>query len=287
MKEIVVISGKGGTGKTSITASFASLAKNAILADCDVDAPDLHIIMTPKILDQRPFHGSELAIIDPDICTSCGACVEACRFEAISDEIEVDEYRCEGCGVCALVCPSNAVKFEIKRSGTVFVSDTRFGPMVHAKLDPGEEVSGKLVSEVKKEVRDLAQKKGREMILIDGPPGVGCSVIATISGADFIVVVTEPTISAIADMKRALDLADHFSIPSALCINKAGINPAKTQEIRDYCDRRGLQLLATLPYDHIITRAMLESKSVIELGESEMGSLIEDCWEKIQDRIGQ
>jgi MinD superfamily P-loop ATPase len=287
LKEIVVISGKGGTGKTSITASFASLAKNAILADCDVDAPDLHIIMTPKILDQRPFHGSELAIIDPDICTSCGACVEACRFEAISDDIEVDEYRCEGCGVCALVCPSNAVKFEIKRSGTVFVSDTRFGPMVHAKLDPGEEVSGKLVSEVKKEVRDLAQKKGREIILIDGPPGVGCSVIATISGADFIVVVTEPTISAIADMKRALDLADHFNIPSALCINKAGINPAKTQEIRDYCDSRGLQLLATLPYDHIITRAMLESKSVIELGESEMGSLIEDCWEKIQDRIGQ
>ena len=287
MKEIVVISGKGGTGKTSITASFASLAKNAILADCDVDAPDLHIILTPELLDQRPFHGSELAIIDPDVCTSCGACVEACRFEAISEDIEVDEYRCEGCGVCALVCPSNAVKFEIKRSGTVFVSDTRFGPMVHAKLDPGEEVSGKLVSEVKKEVRDLAQKKGREMILIDGPPGVGCSVIATISGADFIVVVTEPTISAIADMKRAIDLADHFGIPSAVCINKAGINPGKTQEIRDYCQGRGLQLLATLPYDHIMTRAMLESKSVIELGESEMGSLIEDCWEKVQARVGK
>jgi len=286
VKEIVVISGKGGTGKTSITAAFASLAEDVIMADCDVDAPDLHLILTPQVRQRRVFYGSELAQIDHDRCSNCGACIEACRFEAISTDVEVDEFRCEGCGVCQLVCPSEAVTIETKRSGTVFISETRFGPMVHAKLDPGEEVSGKLVSEVKREVRKLALEMGKELILIDGPPGIGCSVIASISGADFLVVVTESTMSAIADMKRALGLAEHFGIQSAVCINKSGINPEKTREIMDYLDRKKIKLLEILPYDHVVTRAMLESKSVIELGESNMGSLIIRSWEKIGDIMG-
>ncbi len=285
MKEIVVISGKGGTGKTSLAGAFASLADEPILADCDVDAPDLHILTSPIIREKRDFVGSQVAAIDSGLCTRCRACLEACRFGAISEDFAVGEFRCENCGVCQLVCPAGAVAFKARRSGVLFISDTRFGPMVHAKLDTGEEVSGKLVSEVKQVTRTLARDRGKELIIVDGPPGIGCPVIASISGADYLVVVTEPTISAEEDMKRALALAEHFGIPAGVCINKATINPSRAEGIAGYCSGRGIELLGRLPYDHIMTRAMTQFKTVIELGQSSMAGLINEVWQRVCDRV--
>ena len=286
MKEIVVISGKGGTGKTSLTAAFATLAGDLLLADCDVDAPDLYMLTDPRIMQRREFVGSELAVIDAELCTRCGACHEACRFGAISEDLEINELRCENCGVCQLVCPAGAIRMEKRTSGIIFRSETRFGPMVHAKLYPGEEISGKLVSEVKKSARDLARDQSRDLILTDGPPGIGCSVIASISGADYLVVVTEPTISAMHDMERALSLAEHFGIPAGVCINKSTINSDKTREILQRCGERGTAALGTLPYDHVITEAMLQGKTVIELGESHMSDLVRSIWRRVEGEAG-
>ena len=286
MKEIVVISGKGGTGKTSLAAAFATIAREPVLADCDVDAPDLHILTDPEILERREFVGSAVPVIDPDLCTECGACYESCRFGAISEELGIDDLRCESCGVCQLVCPVDAIHMEDRTSGIIMRSETRFGPMIHAKLYPGEEISGKLVSEVKRTVRDLARGEGRDLILIDGPPGIGCAVIASIAGADYLVVVTEPTISAMQDMQRALTLAEHFGIPAGVCINKSTINPGKTAEIVSYCGGKGIPVLGTLPYDHIVTRAMIQAKTVLELGDSEMADLIKGIWRRAETEAG-
>ncbi len=200
--------------------------------------------------------------------------------------MEIDDLRCENCGVCQLVCPVDAIHMEDRTSGIIMRSETRFGPMIHAKLYPGEEISGKLVSEVKKTVRDLARGEGRDLILIDGPPGIGCAVIASIAGADYLIVVTEPTISAMQDMQRALTLAEHFGIPAGVCINKSTINPGKTAEIVSYCGGKGIPVLGTLPYDHIVTRAMIQAKTVLELGDSEMADLIKTIWRRAQTEAG-
>ena len=234
MKSITVISGKGGTGKTTLTAGFAAVAENIVLADCDVDAADLHILLQPEIKsfrlsseayrNQHNFGGGKLAYIDPEKCTECGKCVEACRFDAISDDFVVSSIDCEGCNVCAYVCPVDAITLKIRESGKWFISDTRFGLMVHAHLAPGQGNSGRLVSLVREQAEKIAVEQNLAYVLIDGPPGIGCPVIASVSVTDLVLIVTEPTLSAMHDMERILTLTEHFRVPAMVCINKYDIN---------------------------------------------------------------
>ncbi len=239
MKQLTVISGKGGTGKTTLTAAFASLAENAVIADCDVDAADMHLILKPKILEKEDYCGLEIARIDPELCIECGKCREFCRYGAVNENFEVDPYGCEGCAVCTIVCPKGAVSMEKRVSGQAFSSETRFGPMAHARLGIGEEASGKLVSVVRSNAKKLAEQYHKDLIVIDGPPGTGCSAIAAITGTDLVLVVSEPTVSGIHDLKRVLELTVHFMIPTVVCINKYDINEENTQLIENFCAEAG------------------------------------------------
>lgn len=280
MKQIVVISGKGGTGKTSIVASFAACASGrAVIADCDVDAPDLHIILKPHVMERREFFGIRKAFIDKERCTECGACVEHCRFDAINDFV-VDRSACEGCNVCKLVCPSNAVKMVEHLSGYAYISDTRYGPLVHAEMCPAEEASGKLVTMVREMARNLAESLKMEMVLIDGSPGIGCPVIASLSGADLALVVTEPTISGVHDLDRILDLAEHFRIRAMVCINKYDINKATSKNIERACDGRGVEMIGRIPFDINVIDAMVRGVPVVELNTSAAHS-IRQLWSRM------
>ncbi|MGE4352289.1 MAG: ATP-binding protein, partial [Bdellovibrionales bacterium] len=253
MKELVIISGKGGAGKTSLAASFALLAPNAVLVDADVDAADMHLLLTPSILQRHDFYSGVEAKIDPERCTACGACVNLCRFNAIVETADgtfhVDPAACEGCGVCAAFCPKSAVKLEQRLCGQWMISDTRAGPMVHAKLGIAAENSGKLVSTVREQARQLARQTGRDLILIDGPPGIGCAVIAAITGASAALLITEPTPSGEHDMLRALELTRHFQIPAYVCINKGDLSPEKSAQIEAKASALGAIILGRLPYD--------------------------------------
>jgi MinD superfamily P-loop ATPase len=211
MKQITVISGKGGTGKTTILASLAALVKRAVLVDADVDAADLHLLLKPQVRRREPFVASQVALIDPEKCDPCGKCAEACRFEAIRD-LQVDPISCEGCGVCFHVCPRGAILMKEVQSGEWFISQTRYGPMVHAKLGVAQENSGKLVTLVRKEAQRIAREGGYPLILIDGPPGIGCPVIASLGGVDAVLVVTEPSLSGIHDLERVLGVSRHFQV---------------------------------------------------------------------------
>lgn len=273
MKEIVVISGKGGTGKTSLLASFALLAKDPVIADCDVDAADLHLILQPKIKETHDFWSGHEAVVNQDICNSCAACLNLCRFDAIKEIpqdgdlpnlFEIDPISCEGCGVCVSFCPLEAVDFPARHGGIWMVSDTRAGPMVHAKLDIAGENSGKLVSEVRQEAKKIAKEKNVAMILIDGPPGIGCTVTASITGASHVVIVTEPTMSGEHDLKRVLELAAHFRIPSSVCVNKWDISFEMTERIETLAMSMGANILGRVRYDKSVTKAQIESMAVIE-----------------------
>ncbi|MFP4197009.1 MAG: ATP-binding protein [Methanomassiliicoccales archaeon] len=266
MKEITVISGKGGTGKTTLTAAFASLASNMVLADCDVDAADLHLLATPEVLETRKFYGLMLASKDDDLCTDCGQCYERCRFQAIDRDYNIIPSACEGCAVCELVCPVDAIQMVDRESGVAFLSKTRFGPMAHAELHTAEEASGKLVAVVREMAKAKAKEDGQDLILIDGPPGIGCPVIAAISGVDMVLVVTEPTLSGIHDLERVLGVADHFQIPAGVVVNKHDLNPENTKRIRDYCAGLGVEVLGLLPYHGSATAAMIEERTLIEHG---------------------
>jgi MinD superfamily P-loop ATPase len=281
MRELVVISGKGGTGKTSIVASFAALAENKVMADCDVDAADLHLLLEPHIKEGAEFFSSQSAVIDAERCTRCGTCREVCRWEAIGEEFVVDQIACEGCGVCAHFCSEQAIDLRQNRSGEWFVSDTRFGPLVHARLGIAEENSGKLVALVRQKARELAEKEGRDLIVVDGAPGIGCQVISSITGATAVLVVTEPTLSGIHDMKRVVELAAHFQIPVFVCVNKFDLNPELTSQTESFCRERRLKLAGKIPYDTVVTKAMVQGKTVVEYSSGLVAKEIEKLWRHI------
>jgi MinD superfamily P-loop ATPase len=282
MRQLTIISGKGGTGKTTIAAAFASLAKNAVLADCDVDASNLHLILNPRILETHDFLGMKTAYIDKSKCTFCGKCREMCRFEAITDAIEIERFSCEGCGVCAYICPEKAIELVERKSGEAYISKTRFGPMAHARLGIAQEASGKLVTIVRNNARLLAEQFGKELIIIDGPPGIGCPVIASISGVDLVLAVTEPTPSGIHDLERILDVADHFKIKAAVCINKYDVNEEAASDIESYCEEREVPVVARIPYDDIVTKAMIAGKTVIEFSKDKISREIRQMWSLIE-----
>ena len=282
IREIVIVSGKGGTGKTSLAAAFAALAKNGILCDADVDAADLHLLMQPEVKERTDFMGGSKAVINPDLCTGCSTCRTLCRFDAISDRYEVDPIRCEGCGVCVDFCPEQAIEFPVQRCGEWYISATRFGPMVHARLGIAEENSGRLVSLVRKETRQLAEERGLELILTDGPPGIGCPVIAAIGGATALVIVVEPTVSGIHDMERVVDLAAHFRVPGMVIVNKYDLNVEMTETIEQLAVQRNLVVLGRVPFDPVFTRSMVQGQTLFEYGaETPTRQVVRDIWAKI------
>ncbi|MBP8912939.1 MAG: ATP-binding protein [Phycisphaerae bacterium] len=291
MKELVVISGKGGTGKTSITAAFAALAQDAVLADCDVDAADLHIVLSPSVKQTSDFSGGRQAAIDPDKCIGCGRCAAICRFEAIhldgpgngviQKTYAVDPVACEGCKVCVEFCPVKAIAFNEAVNGQWFLSDTRFGPMVHAKLGIAEENSGKLVTLIRRKAKEIAEERKLDLVIVDGSPGIGCPVIASITGADVVLVVTEPTLSGRHDLGRVADLAANFGIKTLLCINKADINPQMTAQISEEARRRGITVVGEIPYDDAFTKAQIMKATVPEYTGGEITERIKALWRQV------
>jgi len=282
MRELIVISGKGGTGKTSLAAAFASLAENRVLCDADVDAADLHLLMEPDIKKRSDFQGGGIAVINPEKCTQCGLCRDLCRFDAISENFEVDHIDCEGCGVCVDLCPEQAIDFPVKTCGEWFISETRFGPMVHARLGIAEENSGKLVTLVRQEAKELAKKKNLNLIITDGPPGIGCPVIASIGGASAVLIVAEPTVSGIHDMGRVAQLAAYFKVPSMLCVNKFDLNLDQTQAIEDLAKKNKMSVLGEIPFDPIFIESMIQGQTIFEHNkESETSSTVKQIWNKI------
>ncbi len=285
MKQLTVISGKGGTGKTSITAAFASLTKDAVFADCDVDAADLHLILKPNIKKTIGFHGLKIASINKEICTECKKCYDYCNFSAIDEDINIIKESCEGCGVCEYVCPVDAVQMVNRDSGFSYISETRFGPMAHAILKTAEEASGKLVTVVRNNAKTLAEKKKKDLIIIDGPPGIGCPVISSISGVDLVLIITEPTLSAIHDLERILGVAYHFKIPAVVCINKYDINLDNTEKIENYCKSNSIDIVGKLPYDNIVTEAMIQEKTVVEYSKGDFSDTIVNIWNNLEGRL--
>ena len=286
MKELVVISGKGGTGKTSLTACFAAMAENKVMCDADVDAADLHLLLKPEIQRQTDFIGGNTAVIVSDRCTGCGICRDMCRFDAVAEDLAgkfvIDPLDCEGCGVCVDFCPEKAIDFPENTCGQWFVSDTRFGPMVHARLGLAEENSGKLVTLIRQEARAIAEKANLGLIITDGPPGVGCPVIASIGGAAAILIVAEPTVSGMHDMDRAAELAMHFKVPGMVCVNKYDLNPEKTAEIERHAARYHMDVVGRIPFDPAFTYAMVEGRTVVEYApEAEVSLKLKEIWKKI------
>jgi MinD superfamily P-loop ATPase len=290
MKELVVISGKGGTGKTSIVASFAAMEGKKVLADCDVDAADLHLILEPIIQRREEFHGGNEAVIRPEDCVGCGACLAHCRFDAVRAEgdgaagstFSIDPIACEGCGVCVHVCPVGAIDFPRKKDGEWFISDTRHGAMVHAKLGIAAENSGKLVTIVRNQAKQIAEEQDATLIIVDGAPGIGCPVIASLAGADLVLVVTEPTLSGIHDMERVVELAQHFNIKSAVCINKFDLNEDMAEVIEQRSAELGTEVIGRVPYDVDVTKAQLQGKSVVEYSDGKVAREIEKMWETLK-----
>ncbi|MDD2401660.1 MAG: P-loop NTPase [Clostridia bacterium] len=267
MKELIIISGKGGTGKTSIVASLANIFDNKVLADCDVDAADLHLILNPDFKIKKEFWSGKTAYIYKDKCTQCSKCQELCRFDAISANFAIDKIACEGCGVCAYFCPQDAIDMRENLAGHVFLSNTVHGSMVHAKLGAGEDNSGKLVTEVRKHAKQKAEENNIPLILVDGPPGIGCPVIASITGADNILIVTEPTLSSLHDLERVVNLANYFHIKPFVCINKIDINPSKVSEIVEKCAELEIEIIGKIPYDEDITKAQVKKQSIVEFNQ--------------------
>ena len=288
--ELVVISGKGGTGKTSIVASFAALAGNPVLADCDVDACDLHLILTPQEQHRETFMSGHEAIIDQGECVGCGACLAHCRYGAVRMEgkgagdarFSIEPASCEGCGVCVRFCPMQAIEFPERKCGDWFVSDTRCGPLVYAKLGAGAENSGKLVATVRKVAMERADEAGADLVIVDGPPGIGCPVIASLTGASFVLLVTEPTPSGEHDLERVLALTRHFDLPAAVCVNKWDLNPEMTSRIENLARTQGAEVAGRVRYDRSVTAAQIEARAVVE-GVGAVSDDIRALWENLKE----
>jgi MinD superfamily P-loop ATPase len=292
MKQLVILSGKGGTGKTSVAAALAHLASQdlpIVLADADVDAANLELVLAPTKLEEHVFMGGKIAVIDPDKCTLCGTCHDVCRYDAIvpgDDTYRVDILACEGCASCVHQCPEEAIHSEEQQAGLWFRSDTRFGPLYHAHLFAAQENSGKLVTMVKQQGRLLALDQGRELLIVDGPPGIGCPVISASAGADLALLVVEPTVSGIHDLERALGTVTHFRVPALVCINKADINPERTAEIEAYCAEEGIEVVGKLPFDTIVTEAMVQGQPVTAYQpDGAMTAALGAAWARIQARL--
>jgi MinD superfamily P-loop ATPase len=281
MKQITVISGKGGTGKTILTASFAALAEKACFVDCDVDAADLHLLLHPTLKEKHVFRSGSTARIDKDKCRECGECIDTCRFVAISDDYVVDPISCEGCAICSYICPSQAISMEENISGEWYISATKYGPFVHAKLGIAEENSGKLVMQIRQAAQSIATAERLEYVIIDGPPGIGCPVIASLSGVDLALVVTEPTIAGIHDMERILDVTDHFSITAKIVINKYDINLKNSKFITEICQGRNVEVLARLPFSEEIVQSMVRGIPMTEFSRDGVAEAISDLWQTL------
>jgi MinD superfamily P-loop ATPase len=281
------MSGKGGTGKTTVVGSLAALAEGAVLADCDVDAPDLHLVLGPKVLSTREYYGLKVARIDEGLCTQCGTCAETCRFGAISEDIVVDPIGCEGCGACTLTCPTGAMEMADRITGEVYSSMTRFGPMAHARLRAGEEASGKLVMEVRGLADDLSKDSGRDLQIIDGPPGIGCPAISAMSGVDVLLIVAEPTRSGKQGLERVVELAHHFRVPATAVVNRSDLNPEEATLIEDWCEERDVRVLRRLPYDGTATEAMIAGMTVVEHGEGPLATGLRELWADLEGVLGR
>ncbi|MEA3495071.1 MAG: ATP-binding protein [Bacteroidota bacterium] len=290
MKEIVVISGKGGTGKTSITASFAYLSgKDIVVADCDVDAADMHLLMKPDFKESEDFYSGEIAKIDQDKCTNCGDCANVCRFDAIpviNGEYIVDPLSCEGCGYCARICPVDAITNELQIVGEQYVSTTRVGSkMLHAKLSIGADNSGKLVAKVKDEAKKIAKNNNKDFVLIDGSPGIGCPVVSSITGANFVLLVTEPSVSGLHDLKRVYQIVKKFQIKAGCIINKSDINPKFVKEIKEFLNEEGIVHISNLPYDENFTKAMTIGQTIVEYDKGDLTKILTKSWNKIKGEL--
>lgn len=283
MKSVLFLSGKGGTGKTSLAGAFAFLAKEKVLADCDVDAANLHLLLDPKITSEGNFQGIKLAVKDNEKCTFCGKCREVCRFQAIDENFTIDSYMCEGCGACAYVCPVDAITLLLVDCGRWYTAQSRLGPLASAELYPGEETSGKLVSLVKEKAAGLAKETKVETLLIDGAPGIGCPVIASVSGVSAVILVTEPSLSGLHDLERILGVVRHFGIAAYLVINKADINEKVSEKIEAFAAAEQLPVLGRIPYDRKVTEMMVVGKSAVEDAESLAGAAMSVVFERFTE----
>lgn len=281
MKTIAFISGKGGTGKSTLVSSISIIARDKIIADCDVDAPDLHILLCGMNIKEEDFYGAREAVIDHDLCIKCGLCASTCEFDAISDAIEIKPFMCEGCGACVIVCPSRAIRLKDVKTGKTTLSRTKRGLFSHALLDIGAEGSGRLVTQLRKNA--TSHRAFEKYMLIDGSPGIGCVVIASITNTDAVVAVTEPTLSGLSDLKRVLEVAGHFGIPSFVCINKYDLNMDVSKQIEEYCRDRDIEIIGRIPFSREIVKALQEYKTPIEAGIEGVSSEIMNIWSRLVD----
>jgi MinD superfamily P-loop ATPase len=291
-RELVVLSGKGGTGKTSLTASFAALARPCVVADCDVDAADLHLVLGPRVLERHEFRSGEEAVVRQEDCAGCGNCLALCRFDAILKEGEdadpptfrVDPLACEGCGVCARFCPAGAIEMRERVCGEWMVSETPHGPLVHARLAIGSGNSGKLVSTVRQAARQLAQARGDPLVIADGPPGIACPAIAAVTGATRLLAVTEPSVSGEHDLERLLVLAGHFALPVSVCVNKWDVNPAMAERIEGRARQAGAHLAGRVRHDPAVSRAQLSGRAIVETGGAAADD-VRGLWERLRGAL--
>jgi MinD superfamily P-loop ATPase len=281
-RQVTVVSGKGGTGKTIVTASLAALAGNSVLADCDVDAADLHLLLQPEVEERNRFSGGSVAVRDPKKCTDCGECRRVCRFDAVKESFDVDPVACEGCGFCVHVCPVDAIEMQECINGEWFVSRTRYGPMVHARLGIAEENSGKLVSVVRKRAQEIAERTDARYLIADGPPGIGCPVIAALTGVDLVLGVAEPSLSGIHDLQRVAEVADRFRTRMCCVVNRFDINLENTRAIEKWCGEHGVVVVGRIPFDETVTKAMVAGKPVVEYGPSRAADEIRKVWQEVQ-----
>ncbi|MFZ2330802.1 MAG: 4Fe-4S binding protein [Atribacterota bacterium] len=288
MKEIVIVSGKGGTGKTVIAGSFAVLAKNKVMGDCDVDASNLYLLLHPQVKEKHDFYAGVIPEIDLTKCNQCGLCEELCRYDAITvsqDGAFVDYISCEGCGLCGLACPEKAIEMKENLCGEWYISETQYGPLVYARLGIAEENSGILVTTVRKNARIIAENKNLDLIIIDGPPGIGCPLIASITGANLVVVVTEPTLSGIHDLKRVIEVSQHFNVEPVVIINKFDINLENTSSIEEFCKENSISVIGRIHFDNIITEALVKGLPVVEYSDNKVTQEIKDIWQEIFKKI--